>query len=194
MKHYCVKGIMIIASIGISFASWNPLRPITDRYAPLLTATRISSESPHFHPFSQQSQVNILAPRPLYPQGKILAEYVDPRSRNFAGFPAGSCTEYIARQRPHLFINADGSRHLRGNAQDWLLNAQKLGIPTGKTPQKGAIAVYREGHGGRAFGHVAYVEDIQSDGTLIISEMNYEYPYTITYRVVSAKTAAGYIY
>lgn len=130
----------------------------------------------------------------VYAVGTVIARYVDPRSNDRLGFPAGACTEYIARQKPHLFKNPDNTRRLKGNAEDRLLNAQRLGIETGKEPRVWAIAVYQEGNGARRYGHVAYVEKIQTDGTLVISEMNYREPYVVTHRVVRPTQAAGYIY
>lgn len=129
-----------------------------------------------------------------YEQGTLLAEYVDPRSDGFSSFPWGSCTEYVARQRPELFINEDGTRRMTGNAEDWLRNAQRLWLEIGSIPQKWSIAVYYEGRWGRQYGHVAYVQEIQSNGMIIVSEMNYEQEYVVTYRVVPANLAAGYIY
>lgn len=130
----------------------------------------------------------------VYEQWTILASLVDPRSEWFATFPGGSCTEYVARQRPELFINEDGSRRITGNAEDRLRNAQRLWLETGKKPKQGAIAVFYEGRWGRQHGHVAYVEQIQSNGMIIVSEMNYDSEYIITYRVIPEKLAAGYIY
>ena len=129
-----------------------------------------------------------------YEVGTILKSFVDPRSDGFSGFLWGSCTEYIARQRPELFVNQDGSRRMSGNAEDWLRNAQRLWLETSSKPQVGAIAVYKEWKWAREYGHVAYVEEIQDDGTLIVSEMNYEEDYIVTWRVVDSKLALWYIY
>ena len=62
----------------------------------------------------------------VYEIGNIIKSFVDSRSDGFSGFPAGSCTEYIARQRPELFVNSNGSRRMTGNAEDRLRNAQRL--------------------------------------------------------------------
>ncbi len=56
----------------------------------------------------------------------------------------------------------------RGNANQWDDNARSAGIPTGTTPKKGAVAVW---HTGR-WGHVAWVESVNSNGTFNLSEMN----------------------
>ena len=56
----------------------------------------------------------------------------------------------------------------RGHAKQWDDNARAAGIPTGTTPKKGAVAVW---HTGR-WGHVAWVESVNSNGTFNLSEMN----------------------
>lgn len=55
-----------------------------------------------------------------------------------------------------------------GNANQWDDNARAAGIPTGSTPKAGAVAVW---HTGR-YGHVAWVESVNSNGTFNLSEMN----------------------
>ena len=130
----------------------------------------------------------------LHHIGTILAAYIDPRADTFAWFHAGSCTVYIAKRKPELFFYPDGSRRLKGNAEDWLVNAQKLDLKTWSEPKLGAIAVYYPWQGAWEYGHVGFVEDIQNDGTIIISEMDYETEHMVTHRVVRGDLAAWYIY
>ena len=56
----------------------------------------------------------------------------------------------------------------RGNANQWDDNARAAGIPTGSTPKIKSVAVW---HIGR-YGHVAWVESVNSDGTFNVSEYN----------------------
>lgn len=143
---------------------------------------------------TQSKEKNTSTTDTLYEVGTVLASFVDARSDWFSGFWAGSCTEYVARQRPELFVYEDGSRRMTGNAEDRLSNAKTHWFETGKTAKQGAIAVYYEGQGGRKYGHVAYVEHVQNNGNIIVSEMNYKQDYIVTWRVVKANRAAGYIY
>ena len=76
-------------------------------------------------------------------------------------FPYGQCTWYVASRRPIPWS---------GNAGDWFAAAQNLGWPTGMTPQPGAIMVTWESW----YGHVAYVESVNADGSWVVSEMNYK--------------------
>lgn len=80
-----------------------------------------------------------------------------------AGFPLPNCTAYcwgrwyeIQGQYPELPL---------GNANTWWKDALNMGKKTGQTPKLGAIIVtwYSDG------GHVAIVEQINSDGSIVTS-------------------------
>src|SRR5207245_2450617 len=64
------------------------------------------------------------------------------------GFPFGQCTWWAAYNRRVSW---------RGNAGDWLVNAQAQGVATSDYPSVGAIAVYRPGGDYSSYGHVAIV-------------------------------------
>ncbi len=70
----------------------------------------------------------------------------------------GQCTWYAKNKRPDL-------PNSLGNGGQWVANAAALGFATGSTPRVGAI--------GEQPGHVVYVEAVHSNGTVTISEMNY---------------------
>lgn len=71
----------------------------------------------------------------------------------------GYCTWYAKNRRPDLPNNL-------GNADTWVARAAAQGIPTGSTPKAGAV--------GQRGMHVVYVEAVNGDGTILISEMNFE--------------------
>lgn len=56
----------------------------------------------------------------------------------------------------------------RGNANQWPGNAAGAGIPTGYTPKARAAAVVPGG----VYGHIMYVESVNSDGTITVSDYN----------------------
>lgn len=70
----------------------------------------------------------------------------------------GQCTWYVASKRP---VPSNW-----GNAISWYYNAQRSGYATGSAPQAGAIGWERNNH-------VVYVESVNGDGTVTISEMNW---------------------
>lgn len=82
-----------------------------------------------------------------------------------------------------------------GNAIMWPGNARAAGIGTGRTPRAGAAGVMSVG----AYGHIVWVESVNSDGTINISQYNEWLPnggwgqYSERYHV-SPSTYDTYIY
>ena len=56
----------------------------------------------------------------------------------------------------------------RGNANQWDDNARSAGIPVDGNPQAGDVAISNSG----AFGHAMYVESVNGNGTINISQYN----------------------
>ena len=75
------------------------------------------------------------------------------------GFPYGQCTYYVALRR-----NVSWG----GNAWSWFDAANGI-RPEGHVAVAGAIVVFHTGW----FGHVAYVESVNEDGSFVIAEMNF---------------------
>lgn len=94
------------------------------------------------------------------------------------GYVRGYCTWYTKNRRPDLPNNL-------GNADTWVTRARAQGISTGSTPQVGAI--------GQQGMHVVYVESVNGDGTVTVSEMNFTGWNVISSRTVSASNFL-YIY
>ncbi len=69
----------------------------------------------------------------------------------------GYCTWYAKERRPDL-------PNMLGNGGQWVANASAQGYATGSEPRVGAIA--------ETAGHVTYVEAVNGDGTITISDMN----------------------
>jgi len=84
------------------------------------------------------------------------------------GFFQGQCTSWVAfrlGQRNGLaFSNWFDGQHW-GNASEWSRVAKGLDYTSDRVPSVGAVGWY-------ARGHVSYVEDVNSDGSVVISEMN----------------------
>lgn len=84
----------------------------------------------------------------------------------------GNCTWYANGRSKQLGRNTTRVNRMLGNATQWDNQAVAAGIPLSRTPQVGAIAQW-EGNSGNGFGHVAVVERVNSDGTILISESSY---------------------
>lgn len=77
-------------------------------------------------------------------------------------YPAGECTWGVKSLCPWV-------GPYWGNANQWTYSAQAAGYSVGTTPVPGAIAVWTGG----AYGHVAYVTDVQSSTSIKVLESNY---------------------
>src|SRR5438105_1410954 len=83
------------------------------------------------------------------------------------GYDYGWCTWWAAKRR------ADIGRPLPsnlGNASWWKGNALSAGMRVDHNPEAGAVASYSFIPG---LGHVGFVEQVNDDGSIWISDMNY---------------------
>lgn len=94
------------------------------------------------------------------------------------GYIAGYCTWYVKNKRPDMPNNL-------GNASTWVSRAAAQGMATGSTPTVGAV--------GQKGNHVVYVEAVNGDGTVTISEMNHKGRWVMTTRTLPA-SYFSYIY
>jgi surface antigen len=74
----------------------------------------------------------------------------------------GYCTWYVKNRRGASLPNT------LGNANTWYSRAWSMGMAVGTTPRAGAVGTTTAG----SLGHVVYVESVNSNGTITISEMN----------------------
>jgi len=102
-------------------------------------------------------------------------------------FYRGQCTSWLAYRLSQLngfaFSNYYGGQGRWGNADNWGPQARSLGITVNATPALGSIAWYSSGH-------VAYVEQVNSPTSIVISEMNYDGDNG--FRVQSITPTSGY--
>lgn len=88
----------------------------------------------------------------------------------------GYCTWYVKNRRGASIPNG------LGNANTWYSRAAGMGMAVGSTPRAGAVGTTTAG----SMGHVVYVERVNKDGTIYISEMNAPVWGKVTYRTASA--------
>lgn len=112
-----------------------------------------------------------------------LDAYVDPW-----GLFTRECVSYVAwkihstgRYVPHF----GGA----GNANQWPSTAARHGISSGSTPKAGAAAVMNIGY----YGHVMYVESVNGDGTITVSDYNFAWDGLYRYYTRSA-SGLTYVY
>jgi surface antigen len=88
----------------------------------------------------------------------------------------GYCTWYVKNMRGASLPNG------LGNANTWYERARAMGMAVGSAPAPGAVGTTTAG----SLGHVVYVESLNDNGTINISEMNYTAFATVSHRTVSA--------
>ncbi len=77
-----------------------------------------------------------------------------------------------------------------GNANQWPGDARAAGIATGSTPQAHSVAIWNVG----AFGHAMWVEAVNSDGSIYVSQYNYDYKGHYSEMYVPASQAHSFTY
>lgn len=101
----------------------------------------------------------------------------------FAGnrYAYGYCTWYAFNKRAAAG-HPIGSNW--GNATTWASLARASGFSVDKSPRAGDVFQTSGGWGG--YGHVGYVERVNSDGSIFVSEMNYAGWNRVSSRTISA--------
>lgn len=95
-------------------------------------------------------------------------------------YGAGQCTQWAWHMRPDLPGNL-------GNASSWAYMAQAQGFAVDHRAAPGAIFQTSGGW----YGHVGYVEAVNADGSIVVTEMNYGgVPYRVVRSVIPAGVAA----
>lgn len=87
------------------------------------------------------------------------------------GYGCRQCASYaawrVAKETEYYPVNW-------GNATNFPASARAVGYQTGYSPRPGSLAVML-GTGSAPEGHVAWVESVNDDGTIIVSQYNYNY-------------------
>lgn len=165
--------ICIVAATGLASVIINAASPAisaqNSEVAIPATKPRVPPKPATLPPYSAEIDHN--APPP--PEVRVV-------SASSAGnsYTRGNCTWYAKSNRPDLPNNL-------GNANTWVARAKAQGLPTGAEPQVGAV--------GQRGMHVVYVERINDDGTVFISEMNWRGLGKVSTRTVPANSFK-YIY
>lgn len=108
-----------------------------------------------------------------------------------SAYPARQCTLWAYLRRSQLGLPV-GS--FMGNGADWANSGRRLGYLVNRTPHVGAVMVFSRGAAGSdpTYGHVAVVERVNSDGSVLISEGGVGFATFPSYRTIS--NAGNYEY
>lgn len=134
-----------IINVGDNVRIPNGEEVLPDRFGTLAAAAPVSYEAPAQLYAASGTRSYASSARPTYASS--------------AGntYARGYCTWYAKERRPDL-------PNMLGNGGQWVGNAAARGYATGSAPRAGAIAEMP--------GHVAYVESVNGDGSIVISDMN----------------------
>ncbi|MFC0136884.1 CHAP domain-containing protein [Staphylococcus petrasii] len=105
----------------------------------------------------------------------------------FNTYVKGQCTYYAfdrIRQNGNMINNE------WGDAKEWASKAEDEGYKVDEHPKPGSILQTSEGD----HGHVAYVEKVNDNGSLTVSDMNYKKPYEVTTRHIGTYEVKDYNY
>lgn len=117
-------------------------------------------------------------------RGSSAYPFGNPPARNIVdtpdpwGYLIGECTSYAAWKR--AAVGRPVPRGL-GNANTWGVRARAMGYSVDNIPRVGDVIVMPYFGG---YGHVAYVEAVYGNGTVLISEYNWV-PFSFSTRVVN---------
>lgn len=102
-------------------------------------------------------------------------------------YPWGQCTWWAYVRRHQLGLAA--ASHF-GNGGQWAYTARALGYTVTSKPGVGDVVVFAPGQEGADgyYGHVAIVEHVNADGSILISESNAKGLGIISNRVISASS------
>lgn len=97
-------------------------------------------------------------------------------------YTPGQCTQWAWYKRQDL--------PLLGNANAWARNAAAAGYLVNNTPSAGSIIQTTAGW----YGHVGYVESVNPDGSIVVTEMNYGIPYRVIRSTIPASATGNFNY
>lgn len=115
---------------------------------------------------------------------------IDPNfSAAINGGAWGNCTYYVYNRVAQLGKPIPSPS--MGHAFMWSNSARGMGYSVSHTPKTGTIAVFSQGVAGSdpTYGHVAFVEKVFADGSVLVSEMNVQGLNVISTRIISASDA-----
>lgn len=108
-------------------------------------------------------------------------------------YPHGQCTWYVYNRMAQYGLHIGGDL---GDARNWDNRAEDDGYDISMTPKVHSAVVFEAGQQGAdsVYGHVAFVEKVNRDGSIVISESNVKGLGVISYRTIDAQEAKDLTY
>lgn len=126
----------------------------------------------------------------------LTGNFKSPNTSSYSNsYLTGHCTWYVAGRRNELGAGLPSNL---GDAWMWVGNAKSQGIKVNNTPKAGTAVVWQRNQYGADsyYGHVGFVEEVKSNGDIIVSEMNVVGLNVLSYRTIPASQAnnLSYVY
>lgn len=124
-------------------------------------------------------------PLPTLPQGWSIDRAVNTNNYSTQSYAYKQCTWWVYNRAKEFGINYG---LYMGNGKDW---QNQAGYTVTSTPQLHSAVSFKAGQLGAdaSYGHVAFVEQIHSDGSILISQSGTGYKTLYDYQVLSKKEA-----
>lgn len=109
----------------------------------------------------------------------------------YNGYVVGYCTWHAANRR------AQSGKPLPnnlGHARTWAPNGQRFGMSVTESPVVGSVMWHKDTSIAWGLGHVAYVERINDDGSVVVSEMNYRGWNVVSERTITPSEFGAYLF
>lgn len=103
-------------------------------------------------------------------------------------YAAGNCTQYVYNR----IVQLDGYvETTMGNGMDWGVTGKANGYDVTSKPKAGTAVSFQPTVAGAdgTYGHVAFVEHVYDDGSILISEMNVAGLGMVSFRIIDKDTA-----
>lgn len=124
------------------------------------------------------------------PQGYSITTEINPSSYVAITYPYGQCTWFVYNRAKEVGVNFG---EYMGNGNQWM---EASGYQTTHTPTEHSALSFSSSQAGAdpTYGHVAFVEQVKSDGSILISESNFKGLGIVSYRTFDAETAKQFTY
>lgn len=115
---------------------------------------------------------------------------MNPSTYTGLSYPYGQCTWFVYNRGKEVGVNFG---EYMGNGGQWM---SATGFQTTHTPTELSAVSFSPGQAGAApiYGHVSFVEQVKSDGSILVSECNVKGLGIISYRTFDAETAKQFTY
>ncbi|KGM37000.1 phage tail tip lysozyme [Streptococcus sinensis] len=107
-------------------------------------------------------------------------------------YALGNCTWYVYNRFKQIGIQL---YPYLGNSNQWVDSGRAQGYEISTTPKPGSAVVFMPGVAGSSpiYGHVAFCEYVNSDGSFLVSEMNYGGLYVMNWRTLTPQSGIYFV-